>query len=225
MVQDIFGEGNVLGIFKNILSFYSDSMKLAIILAILLIIIVGCSTDAPSKPTTQTISGTQELVLNIQDLEQLGMTSDINEQDLQQLGITGNGTNCQTEENYSNIVDSSLGQHSLCIYNISSLNDTQVIIELQKFENYEALNGSYQYNSLHYFSIEGLISENDYGDQSRFRVNNEHDYGGEYNDPNVYYYHLWICKDLYLIHITSSGSKEAEEYIAEIGRLILSKFG
>jgi hypothetical protein len=105
------------------------------------------------------------------------------------------------------------------------LNDTQVIIELQKFANYEALDGSYQYSSQHLYSIEGLISENVYGDQSRFRVNNVNDYGGQYNVPGVYYYHLWICKDLYLIHITSKGSEGAREYIANIGQQILSKFG
>ena len=204
-----------------------QQITLFIILAVLLIVgTYFITTSMPISDTTPKVSGTQELVLNEQDLQQLGMTSDLNAQDLQQLGITGNGTNCQTDEEYTNIVDSSLGQYSICIYNISSLNDTQVIIELQKFANYEALNGSYQYGSLHLYSIEGLISENDYGDQSRFRVNNVNDYGGQYNDPNVYYYHLWICKDLYLIHITSGGrSKEAEGYIAKIGRLILSKFG
>ena len=201
-----------------------DIMKLAIILAILLILIGGCST-APTIKTTHTISGTQDLVLNEQDLQQLGMTSDLNEQDLQQLGVTGNGTNCQTDEEYTNIVDSSLGQYSLCIYNINSLNDTQVIIELQKFENSEALDGSYQYGSSHLYSVEGLISENDYGDKSRFRVSNVNDYGGQYNDPNVYYYHLWICKNEYLIHITSNRAKEAKEHIAKIGQTILSKFG
>jgi len=204
------------------------SWLLTILLLSSLVLVMGANgCIQPSGPTIKTvhgISGTQELVLNEQDLQQLGMTSDLNNQDLQQLGITGNGTNCQTDEKYTNIVDSSEGQYSICIYSISSLNDTQVIIELQKFANYEALNGSYQYGSLHLYSIEGLISENDYGDQSRFRVNNENDYGGQYNDPNVYYYHLWICKDLYLIHITSNRAKEADEYVAKIGRQILSKF-
>jgi hypothetical protein len=210
-------------------------MKQAIILAILLIFIAGCSkvqeppvppiNTTPTINTTHTISGIQDLSLNEEDLEQLGMAPDRNEQDLQELGID-NGTNCRTDENYTNIVDSSQGQYGMCVYTISSLNDTQVIIELQKFTNYEALNGSYQYSSLHLFSVEGLISENDYGDQSRFRVNNVHDYGGEFNDPNVYYYHLWICKNEYLIHITSKGrNKEAVDHIAKIGRLILSKFG
>ena len=180
-------------------------MKLAIILAILLILIGGCSTvqDSPSGPTiktTHTISGTQDLVLN--------------EQDLQQLGMTGHG--CLTEEEYTNIVDSSLGQYSFCNYTINSLNDTQVVLELQKFTNVEDRNGTYQYSSLHLRGFEGLISENDYGDLSRLYVNNE---------STVYYYHLWIGKDEYLIHITSKGTKEAGEYIAKIGRRILSKFG
>jgi hypothetical protein len=210
---------------------------LAIILAILPILIVGCSRvqNLPSGSTINitnttntapTISGIQDLMLNEQELQQLGMTSDLNEQDLAQFGITGNGTNCQTDENYTNIVDSSPGQYSICFYDISSLNDTKVIIELQKFANYEALNGSYQYGSLHLYSAQGIISENDYGDQSRFRVNNVNDYMGQLNDPNVFYYHLWICKELYLIHITSSGSsKDAKEHVAKIGRQILSKFG
>jgi hypothetical protein len=204
-------------------------VKLALILVILVVIFGGCSTvqDSPSGPkikTNHTISGTQELVLNVQELQQLGLTNDVNEEDLQQLGMS-NGTNCRTEGDYSNIVDSSMGQYSICIYNIDSLNDTQVVIELQEFANKEALNGSYQYSSSHLYSIQGLISENDFGDQSRFRVNNVNDYGGQFNPPGVYFYHLWICKDLYLIHITSGESKEADEYIKKIGSLILSKFG
>src|SRR3989344_1078308 len=191
-------------------------MKLAIILAILLILIGGCSTvqDSPSGPTiktTHTISGNQELVLNEQELQQLGMTGD----GLQQLGMTTNGTDCKTEE-YPTDEHSPLAQYTICSYIINSLNDTEVVIELQKFTNVEDRNGAYQYASLHLRGFEGLISENDYGDLSRFYANNE---------SVVYYYHLWICKDEYLIHITSKGTKEAGEPIAEIGRMILSKFG
>lgn len=194
-----------------------------ILLVIVLIIAVfaGAMILQNSRPG---LTGTQELMLNAQDLQQLGLTSDINESDLQIFGLS-NGTNCRTDNDYSNIIDSSSGQYSVCIYNIPSLNNTQIIIELTKFANFEALNGSYQYNSLHLYSIEGLISENTFGDQSRFRVNNVNDYGGEFNPPGIYFYHLWICKNLYLIHITSSGSKDAEGYIASIGQQILSKFG
>jgi len=191
--------------------------KLLILLVLMSVIVIsGCvnqqmTTTTSTIPTT--ISGIQDLALNAQDLQQLGMTQVWNE------------TDCQTQENYTNIVDSSLGQYSICNYTINSLNDTWVMIELQKFANYEALNGSYQYDSQHLSSVQGIISENDYGDQSLFRVNNENDYGGQYNEPGVYYYHLWICKNLYLIHITSRGSQqEAREYIPRIGLQILSKF-
>ena len=201
-------------------------MKLAIILTILSMIIGGCSTlqESPSVPiinTTNKISGTQDLLLGDQEIQQLGLTTYLNESDLNLFGLS-KGTNCGTEESYSNIVDSSVGQYSLCVY---YLNDTQIIIELQKFADYEALNGSYQYSSSHLFSVEGLISENEFGDQSTFRVNNEHDYGGESNPPGVYFYHLWVTQDLYLIHITSKGSEDAKGYITKIGRQILSKLG
>ena len=181
-------------------------MKLAIILAIFLIFIGGCSTvqdpsSGPTVKTTPTISGTRELVLDEQDLQQLGMTSD--------------GNDCQTEEYQTNAY-SPLAQYSFCNYTINSLNDTQVVLELQKFTNLEDRNGTYQYTSLHLRGFEGLISENDYGDLSRFYSNNE---------STVYYYHLWIGKNEYLIHVTSKGTKEAGEYIAKIGRRILLKFG
>jgi hypothetical protein len=184
--------------------------------------------ESPPQPvinTTHTISGIQELTLNAQDLQQLGIASDFNEQDRTQLGITGNGTNCQSDGDYSNIVDSTLGQHNICIYNVNGLNDTTIIIELTKFTDYEALNGSYGYSSSHLFGANGLISENDFGDQSRFHVSDPSDYGGEFNKPNEYYYNLYFTKGLYLIHITSGKNKEAKDYIAKIGRLILSKFG
>ena len=177
-------------------------MKLAIILAILIILIGGflIVQDLPSLPTTNTthtISGTQYL---------------LNEQDLQQLGMAGG--ECQTEEDQTNDY-SPLAQYSFCNYTINSLNDTQVALELQKFTNFEDLNGTYQYSSLHLRGFQGLISENDYGDLSRFYVNNE---------STVYYYHLWIGKNEYLIHITSKGAGEAGEYIEKTGWQILSKF-
>ncbi|MCX6707427.1 MAG: hypothetical protein NT001_04790 [Candidatus Woesearchaeota archaeon] len=194
-------------------------MKKTIILAILLMFIAGCSAVQKTTPTINTI---QDLMLDSQDLQQLGLTSNTNETYRQMFEIS-NGTDCRIDEEYTNIVDSSPGQYSICDY---TLNDTDIIIEFQKFANYEALNGSYQYGSEHLYSVEGLMSENDYGDQSRFRVNNVNDYGGQFNPPGVYFYHLWFTKGLYMIHITSKGTdKEAKDDIAKIGRLILGKMG
>ena len=165
---------------------------------------VNSSQDSPSGPTIKTahtISGTKDLALN--------------EQDLQQLGITSDGTDCRTEE-YTTNDYSPLAQYSICSYTINSLNDSRVVLELKKYINFEDLNDTYQYESLHLRGFQGLISENDYGDLSRFYVNNE---------STVYYYHLWISKNEYLILITSKGTKKDGEYIAKIGRRILSKFG
>jgi len=175
-------------------------MKHPIILIILFILLIGCNK-------VPTINSNQELILS--------------EQDLQQIGMISNGTDCKTEE-YETSEFSPLAQYSICFYTIN--NDSEVVLELKKFTNLEDLNGSYQYDSSHLFSVEGLISENEYGDFSRFRVSNENDYGGQFNDPAIYYYHLWIVKDKYLIHITSKGKEEAKEYIAKTGRLILGKF-
>ena len=198
-------------------------MKLTISLTILLILVLGCKpvNNLPpvEKNSSSSISGIQELVLNPQDLGQLGMKSD----QLKQLGMTTNGTDCQIES-YQADEFSPQQQNGICSYIIPGLNNSEVVIQLNKFTNLNDLNGSYQYESLHLYSSEGLISENDYGDRSRFRVNNEHDYGGEFNDPNIYYYHLWFTKDKYLIHITSKGSEGAKDYISKIGNKILSKF-
>jgi hypothetical protein len=58
---------------------------------------------------------------------------------------------------------------------------------------------------------------------SRFRVNNENDYGGQFNPPGVYFYHLWIAKDLHLIHVTSKGVEQDKTYIEKTGQKILEK--
>lgn len=172
-------------------------MKLTAILAILIMLVSGCSL-AKDGGQPQNIAGTHELVLN--------------EQDLQQLGMVGA---CQTEE-YQTDEFSPLAQYSFCNYTIDSFSDTEVVVELKKFTNFEDLNGTYQYESLHLRGFEGLISEDDYGDLSRFYVSNE---------STVYYYNLWIGKNEYLIHVTSKGSKDAGENIEKIGQRILSKFG
>ena len=185
---------------------------MAVILAILLIFILGYSMVQylpvyPTIETNHTILETRDLVLNEHDLSQLEMT--VND--------------CQTEEQTS--YSSNLVQYTFCNYTIGVLNNTEVIIELRKFANFEDLNNAYQYDSSHLYGADGMISENVYGDQSRFRVNSDSDYGAEFNDPNMYYYHLWITKNEYLIHITSSGmSSNAQEYVSNAGQIILSKF-
>ena len=186
-------------------------ISLFILLLLIGVFILVRYVSKDSTPPEPAIPGIQDLAPNEQDLQQLGMTQVWNE------------TECQTQEYTTFNMDQA--QYRICNYTINSLNDTWVVIELEKFINREDLNGTYQYQSQHLFSIQGLISENDYGDQSRFRVNNVNDYGGQYDTPGMYYYHLWICKDVYLIHITSGGRSEgARESVANIGRRILSKF-
>ncbi len=174
-------------------------MKLTTILAVILIIISGC--------TTQQISSTEQLALDEQEIDELAITE----------------SHCETEQ-FETHERAPLAERTRCQYNVSSINTTITLI-LKKYTNFEDLNGSYQYDSSHLFSQEGLISENTYGDQSKFRVSSEEDYGGQYNDPNVYYYHLWITEELYLIHITSAGSQEAKATIEQMADMIMARFG
>lgn len=193
-----------------------------VILIILLVLLLGCTRldDKVSNPSAQKLSSTQDLTLDRQDMEELDMISYPDNQDLQQIGVTfDDGTACNTEE-YETNEHSSLAEYSICSY---ILDDTEIIIELKKFTDKNDLNGSYQYDSSHYYSAEGMISENTFGDLSRFRVNNEHDYGG--TNTSMYYYHLWITKDDFLIHITSKGTVEAQDTIADIGEKIVGKLG
>lgn len=185
---------------------------IALIIGVIVVLtLMGCSQDniTPITELGSSISGTQELVLNEEDLLQLGMIS--------------NGTDCQIYE-YQTDENSPPEKDVTCFYTIPDLNNTEVIIDLKKFANLSDLNGTYQYSSQHLFSADGLISENSFGDQSRFRVNSVNDYGGQFDDPNVFFYHLWICKENFLIHITSKGSNDADEYITDMGDQILSKF-
>lgn len=203
------------------------AMRVAMAGILLALALGGCAMpqDEPSQDGSvqPAVSGTQDLLLDEQDLQELGLEGHRNNSDLADIGITFNETACRTE-GYETHERAPLAQYSICSYTIDGLEDTEVIIELKRFTDIHDLNGSYQYDSSHHFSAEGLISDDEYGDQSRFRVNSEQDYGGQRNDPDVYYYHLWITKDLYLIHITSSGSEEARDSIEDIGQRILSKF-
>jgi len=199
-------------------------MKLIIMLSILLL--AGCSPVQETEPTSKTtpsISVIQELMLTEQDLLQLGMVSD-NLAQLTELGLTTtDGTDCHIEESQTDEY-SSQAQSGICSYLISRLNYTEVIIQLQKFTNEAERNGSYQYNSLHFRSSEGLLGENEYGDMSRFYVNNENDYGAEFNEEDISYYSLFIAKDEFIIQVHSKGSEEAKGHIANTGEMILSKF-
>ncbi|MBD3204511.1 hypothetical protein GF327_09550 [Candidatus Woesearchaeota archaeon] len=190
--------------FKNTSLLKHHDMKLTILFSMIILLIGGCLPEQ-EESSIQASTETPFPLLDEHDLLQLGMHGD-----------------CRVEQ-YENDKKSSLVHYSFCNYTVKSL-DAEIIVELSKYNNLEDLNGSYQYNSLHLRSSEGLINENEYGDQSRFSVNNEDDYGGEFNEPGIYYYHLWIVKNLYLIHITSKGSKDAKEHISEIGLQILTKF-
>lgn len=145
----------------------------------------------------------------------------INEIDLKEIGVHP-VSECKTE-NYKD-KQSSLKEYSFCNYTVNQLNNTWIFIELKKFSNKKDLYSFYEYDSQHLFAIDGILSENRYGDKSRFRINSENDYGAEFSNPNIFYYHLWICKDDYLIHITSKGSDQASIYIEKIAEFVLSKF-
>jgi hypothetical protein len=204
----IFINNDFLQKFKVIL------MRLAIILTIFMVLIVGCSKvpETPIVPvanSTSTVSGVEDLVLNPQDLAQLGLTQDADE--------------CPTET-YQVSEYSTQAQYNFCNYTVDAINGTVIVVQLQKYADMESLNGSYQYSSLHLRSIDGLLSQDDYGDQSRFYVNSVNDYMGELTDPNITYYSLFFCKDKYLVQVSSSGSKDAKEYVADLGKKILSKF-
>lgn len=181
-------------------------MKIHVILAILLLFIVGCIQAQENEISS--VSGIQELMFGSEDLITLGLTSsDVCEMEEHEIGPSA-----------------PLAQSSTCFYTVTRDN-TEVVVQLEKFTNPEDLNGAFEYRSSHYRSSEGLLSENDYGDRSRFYVNNENDYGAEFNEPGVYFYSLWIVKDAYLMHVTSKGTEEAREDVSSMGLAILSKFG
>ena len=187
-------------------------MKLNVVFSLFLIFFVGCTISSIEHVGTPLNQSDVQKGLEVKDLI-------FSEENLMELGLTG--YDCFNEE-YETL--DSPDTYCFNNYTIDDLNDTNVFIIFSKYDSFHDLNGSYQYESSHYFSVEGLISENAYGDLSRFRVSNVNDYGGKYNDPNIYVYHLWIVKDLYLIHITSRGSIDAKEYIEESGNQILLKF-
>ncbi|MFT4303956.1 MAG: hypothetical protein ACMXYG_05290 [Candidatus Woesearchaeota archaeon] len=187
----------------------ANYMKYLIILMLSFIFILGCnSIQNNDLEVGYEITSINNLLLD--------------EKDLVELDISILNSDCEVNV-YETSPTSPLEQDYMCYFNINSY-DSEVIIQIQKFTNLDDLNGTYQYSSSHYRSAEGLISENEYGDMSRFYRNSEKDYGAEFNDPDVYFYHLWIVKDKYLILVTSKGSEEAKDTVEAIGLTILSKF-
>ncbi|MCX8179005.1 MAG: hypothetical protein N3D75_04225 [Candidatus Aenigmarchaeota archaeon] len=159
--------------------------------------------------------------LYLKDLLRQNVELKIDDIEMENIGFSV-ANECVKE--YYNQRQSSIKQYIYCNYTVNSLSDTWIFLEIKKFQNKNDLYNAYEYDSQHLFAADGIISENTYGDKSRFRINSKNDYGAEFVDPNISYYHLWICKNNYLIHITSKGSKQANEYIERMADLILSKF-
>jgi hypothetical protein len=182
-------------------------MKHAIILALSLLLISACTKVQESiVETGHDVAGNEELILTEAELQQLGLAGD-----------------CKTEA-YETSEFSVIAQYSFCNYTFTALSDTDLIIELKKFSDTGSMNGSFQYESMHLRSSEGIISENTYGDMSRFYRNSKFDYGAEFDTSNVTYYHLYIVKDEFMIHVTSGGSNGAKQPIEDIGRIVMSRF-
>lgn len=189
-----------------------------IVVALVLILIAGCAAKQDYEQTS--VTGIGDLLLSEQDLVQAGLTRDVHDEVLAQLGL--DGTNCKTEE--QTVFDASGVDYGICSYASSSLNNTQVIIELKKFANASEAKNAYYYDSSHLYSAKGIISKDEYGDQSLFRMNSKDDYMGNLDPADLFYYHLWFIKDAYLIHITSKGSKDAGEMVARIASIIEARF-
>jgi hypothetical protein len=210
---------------------------------IILIGVVGCTTvdvdnsqnnEEPYLDNNEDFENYQEVIqeeinndeLNISDEEEMIELSVLNnyellfnEGDFNLLGLNFK-EECNTEE-YETSESSPLEQYSICQY---TFEESEIVLEIKKYTNIHDLEGTYQYNSLHLRSSDGILSEDEYGDKSRFIVNSENDYGAEFNEPGVFYYNFWITKELYLIHITSKGVEEDKYIVLKIGEQILSKF-
>ncbi|MFT4343561.1 MAG: hypothetical protein ACMXYE_02330 [Candidatus Woesearchaeota archaeon] len=192
------------------------SNKLHIMFGLLLLglFIAGCGTTQTTTENNET-----EITSSINTVQELVLTS----QEIDELGLALVEDSCRIEV-YETTEHSSLAEFSMCNYTIPRLDNTTLHIILNKYTNTHDLNGSYQYSSLRLSSAAGIISEDEFGDQSRFRKNHEDDYGAEHNDPDVHFYNMWITKDTFLIHITTRGSEEADAYVISIAETLMSKF-
>ncbi|MFT4311251.1 MAG: hypothetical protein ACMXX7_01345 [Candidatus Woesearchaeota archaeon] len=117
---------------------------------------------------------------------------------------------------------SSLSEFGSCFFKGSN-ESLEVVIQIRKFSNFDDLFGTYQYQSSHLRNIEGLISEDKFGDFSKFYINVEEDYMGHLNEEGVYIYHLWVVKDDFLIHITTKDYFDDKYLVENIANNILSK--
>jgi len=191
----------------------------------LAVLLVGCTTteEGPTVPIDSSVVDVSTLLLAPQDIAEIRLTPGGEAQTLEVLGLTSDNQYCKTE-NYETSESSPLAQLATCSYTIDGMADTSVIIEMKRFTNSNDLTGTYQYESLHLRGAKGLLAENTFGDQSRFSVNSDDDYGAEFNPPGVSFYSLYFTKDSYLVHVTTKGSADAKEDVASIGRRILAKF-
>lgn len=202
-------------------------MKQYLSVVLILILITGCQTMQESGPA---ISGIQDLMLNEQDLQELGLTAnpgglpnwtEYYPQGTDFFALT-NGTHCELKES---LESSDYTNYRNCAYRSSN---TSFSIIVKRYSSGEDLNFSYGYDSTHYQGAAGIISVNEYGDRSLLRVNDPGDFTYQFVpfDPNIFHYNFYISKDLYLIRVYSEGEdKDAVESVKKIGEKIISKFG
>lgn len=191
----------------------------------LAVLLAGCAKTlvGPIELTESSVADVGTLLLAPQDIAEIGLTPGGEAQTLEVLGLTSDNKYCKTET-YETSENSPLAQLATCSYTIDGLENTSLIIEIKRFTNANDLTGTYQYESLHLRGAKGLLAENTFGDQSRFSVNSDDDYGAEFNPPGVSFYSLYFTKDSYLVHVTTKGSADAKEDVEAIGRRILAKF-
>ncbi len=129
---------------------------------------------------------------------------------------------CVIEE-YQTSETSPLAQSSFCSF-VSQNDSVHLIIDIKKYTNEQDVLGSFQYQSSRHRSPQGILAQNTHGSYSTFVMNVEEDYMGHLNDPEMYYYHLWIAKDLFLIHITSRGTVSDESLLLAVADKLLLRF-
>ncbi|HLP79507.1 MAG TPA: hypothetical protein VK158_02650 [Acidobacteriota bacterium] len=156
-----------------------------------MLLLTGCTVEK----STQSI---QEIMLTTQEITDLQMTPKYKTGDVD--------LPCVVEES-----DSSRTQYALCGY---TKGDSEIIIELAKYNNLNDLNDSYQYASSHLINSDWLIQQDAYGDMSKLQ---------KWNESSTFYYHFYIVKDMYMIHVTSKGVESDQATVVDIGKTMLDK--